>query len=548
MKKILILGGSGILSTAVCQEALNRGYDVTCVTRGTRDFALPKGCKSVHGDVNKIELFINNLDDYYDAILDFLTLNLNQLKYKLDFFSQATGQYFFVSSATAYKIVDEEISETTPLGNLFWDYGENKVICENYLRNTSFENMKYTIIRPYVTYGNTRLPFAIIPSGQSWSLANRILCKKPILLWDDGQAVCTLTHTDDFAKGFVDLIGNPAAYNEAFHITSNERIKWKKALEVLASALNKEPIIFSASSKKIVELLPEYEGILFGDKARNRIFDNRKIMNVAPSFNNFKPFSQGISETVDYFLRNKHERKINYIWDGRIDHTIIKIAQSNSIKIDKRKLCFASSEKSVGIKERIKYCVGRYEFLYILYSLYKKRNETLSIIKKRLKRKNEIDANQFYKLGIKCRIGKCDFGNDSQLISIGDNVSLSDGIKFINYSPTAEHFDKVIGEGLNKNIRDIGSIKIENNVFIGSNAILFPNVVIGENSYVMAGSVVMESIPPNSVACGNPAKIVCSINDWYERIKSVNEEYPWYYKELSHDKIVRERKKYFFEG
>lgn len=97
-------------------------------------------------------------------------------------------------------------------------------------------------------------------------------------------------------------------------------------------------------------------------------------------------------------------------------------------------------------------------------------------------------------------------------------------------------------------LRDLGPIVIEDNVFIGSNVLLLPNITIGKNSLILDGSVIFESIPENSVVCGNPGKVIDTISNWYNRILTTNESYPWYGKELSHDKIVEEREKFFFEG
>ncbi len=62
-----------------------------------------------------------------------------------------------------------------------------------------------------------------------------------------------------------------------------------------------------------------------------------------------------------------------------------------------------------------------------------------------------------------------------------------------------------------------GAIKICDNSFVGINAILMPGVTIGPYSIVGAGSVVTKSIPPNSVAAGNPARVICSLDEYIER-------------------------------
>ena len=94
MIKVLILGGSGILSLDVLKECVKRGYNVTCVTRGTRDHRLPKEISAIHGDIHKIEDFSDKLSENYDAVLDFLSFDVKGLKYKLDNLASRCKQYF----------------------------------------------------------------------------------------------------------------------------------------------------------------------------------------------------------------------------------------------------------------------------------------------------------------------------------------------------------------------------------------------------------------------------------------------------------------------
>lgn len=446
MTKILILGGSGILSLDVLNEGLRRSYDITCITRGIRDYRLPRGVNIIHGDVNKLDGVVDGLDNNYDAIFDFLSFDVKGLKHKLDYLATKCKQYFFVSSSVAYSFEDEVITENTKLGNEYWDYGSNKVKCEQFLRdNYKKYGIIFTIIRPYITYGKTRIPFGIIPvNGEYWSLANRIINDKPILLWDNGKAKCTLTNTVDFAKAYIDLVNNPKAYNEAFHITSGEVLTWNEVLQYVGKELKKKPIVFSASTDDIIKVLPEYSGVLLGDKARDRIFDNSKIVDAAPDFRNFKPFAVGIAETIKNYESNPRERTIDYEWDGRIDWAINKLAKKQGIKLDKLKLRFRSSEKVVSFKDKISYYCGRYPTLgrfcnYIRkgLSFFKKilryfKKKCPDRIKRIVLRKPESDLNMaFHYLGNNCKLCNCDFGNDLKLISIGNNVVIEDNTKLL---------------------------------------------------------------------------------------------------------------------
>jgi len=103
----------------------------------------------------------------------------------LELFRNKCKQYIFISSATVYSKdnPEEVITEETPLTNYDWDYSKNKISCEKILEEESrINNLQYTIVRPYITYGTTRIPFALISKNKQWTLIDRILNDKPIVM------------------------------------------------------------------------------------------------------------------------------------------------------------------------------------------------------------------------------------------------------------------------------------------------------------------------------------------------------------------------------
>ena len=368
--KVLLIGGTGILSTDIVEESLNRNYDVYIINRGHRNNIIDKRVKIIIGDIRNVEQIKQKLgNEKFDVVIDFLSFHKEQLENTLKIFQNRCDQFIFISSATAYRKTEkgELITEKTELRNDNWDYARGKIECEELLKENYKSNKQcYTIIRPYVTYSNRRIPFAIIPSEQ-WTLANRILLEKPILLWDGGKAICTLTQTKDFAKGIVGLFKNPKAYQEDFHITTDYTLTWKEALEDIGKALGKKPIIADIPSKYISKYLPEYEGVLFGDKGLDRIFDNTKIKEAVPDFNAQTKFEDGIKETIKYYNEHPEMKIVNYSWDARIDALINKYYKSIKKKdYDKTKLTLKSYKNKLDIKQKIKYLSARNIDLYNL--------------------------------------------------------------------------------------------------------------------------------------------------------------------------------------
>lgn len=111
---------------------------------------------------------------------------------------------------------------------------------------------------------------------------------------------------------------------------------------------------------------------------------------------------------------------------------------------------------------------------------------------------------------------KIDFGSEPYLISIGNHVTISNNVQFITHDGGTWVFrDREEYRGVVK----FGRIVVGDNCFIGSHSILMPNINIGNNVVVAAGSIVTKSIPDNCVVAGNPAKYICSIDEYAEKSK-----------------------------
>jgi maltose O-acetyltransferase len=112
----------------------------------------------------------------------------------------------------------------------------------------------------------------------------------------------------------------------------------------------------------------------------------------------------------------------------------------------------------------------------------------------------------------------------NSLISIGDNTTICPEVAFIAH-------DASIFKPLNHS--RLGFINIKENCFIGQRAIILPGVTIGPNAVIGAGAVVAEDIPENSVASGNPAKVIGSYLDYLDKNKDRFNQFPVFeYKEF----------------
>ena len=135
---------------------------------------------------------------------------------------------------------------------------------------------------------------------------------------------------------------------------------------------------------------------------------------------------------------------------------------------------------------------------------------------------------------IECCIGR----KDATTIEIGNHVTCV-YTHFLTHDASLKRF---IGSDCNK----IGRIVIGDNVFIGLKSIILPNVHIGDNVVIGAGSVVTKDIPDNSVAVGNPARVICTCDEYVEKHKKkINDNPDLIYYNLSRDSMSKEELKIF---
>lgn len=361
---MLLIGGTGILSTEVCRLSVERGYEVYTVNRGLRKgFLNPNATNLVadvlNTDVTDLKKMINV--DRFDVVVDFVSRDIKQLKRTLEVVGNNCGQFFFISSASCYKNIEgnHPYREEDDIHNDLWDYCVKKAECEDYLVQGKWP-FQYTIVRPYVTYGQSRIPFQIAPL-KYYSVIYRIKNNKPILM-AKSDAVCTLTNVRDFAVGVVGLMNNPMAFGEAYHITSDFTYTWGDVKRIVEQAVGVEAEVVevSADQLKTIRNLGFDADELIGDKTRDMVFDNQKLKKAVPEYNPSVAFEDGIKESIQFFSQSQNQI-VDYLWDGRVDRILSIVRRDGYISTPK------SSTRNI-----LMYLVGRFEPLYRTAKLLKR--------------------------------------------------------------------------------------------------------------------------------------------------------------------------------
>ena len=326
--KVLFIGGTGMISTAVSRMAIARGHELYLLTRGSHD-GLAGGHRLI-ADIHSAQQARGALRGLeFDVVVDWIAYTPEDIERDLDLFRGRTGQYVFISSASGYHKPPSHylITESTPLGNPYWQYSRDKIACEERLmRARREEGFPATVVRPSMTY-DSNLPIAIGGWG-TYTLADRLLRGRPIIVHGDGSSLWVATHAEDFARGFLGLLGNARAVGEAFHITTDEVLTWNQIYGTIAEALGVEAQIVHIPSDFIVSEAPQMSGSLLGDKTWSVVFDNSKVKAFVPGFEATIPLQSGIARTLEWFAEDERRRSVDAAVNAEMDRILEAYAGS----------------------------------------------------------------------------------------------------------------------------------------------------------------------------------------------------------------------------
>ncbi|HEY5564455.1 MAG TPA: SDR family oxidoreductase [Rhodothermia bacterium] len=319
--KVLFIGGTGIISSACSQLAVDNGIDLFLLNRGKSSRPIPDAVKVLIADFYDAGSVRSALGSQrFDVVVDWIAYTPDRVEADLELFRGRTDQYVLISSASAYMTppVSLPVTESTPLHNPFWEYSRNKIACEERLiRAYRDEGFPITIVRPSHTYDRTSIP---VHGG--YTVIDRMRKGKKIVVHGDGTTLWALTHHRDFAKGFVPLLGNNHAIGEVFHITSDELLTWNAIVELLAKAAGATAEIVHIPSGIIARYDEWWGESLLGDKTHCMVFDNTKIKRVVPGFEATIPFARGAEEIVAWYDADPSRQVIDERVDGVIDRMV----------------------------------------------------------------------------------------------------------------------------------------------------------------------------------------------------------------------------------
>lgn len=324
--RVLLLGGTGAIGSYLVDILANNNYKVSVTSRSVRHSS--GNVTYIQGNAFDSDFLASLCEERWDAIVDFMSYKTDVFRKRVDILLNSTEQYFYISSARVYSDAEHPIKESSPrLLDIIDDqdylstdeYALTKARQENILKDSGKNN--FTIIRPYITYGNYRLQLGVLEK-EEW-LYRALKGRTVVFSGDIADRVTTLTNGYDVAYGIFKLIGNPQAYGEVFHITSKQHLKWNDVLSIYSDQLksitgNEIAVKFVDVDTFIKTRNKELKYQVIYDRLYNRDFDTTKESLMANADSFVSPYD-GLKSCMSAFLSKIEFKTINWSNEGYKD-------------------------------------------------------------------------------------------------------------------------------------------------------------------------------------------------------------------------------------
>lgn len=321
---ILIIGGTGFISSEVVKNLLGNEYNVTLLTRGRTpiDQFPAEKVEILTGDRNDI-VHVSNLmaGRYFDAILDFVAYNARDARSAVKCFNGVTDHYIHCSTISVYMVSSDPVCPITedqdhfPLME-FWQenpfgmqYGIDKRRCENVFWNAfKQDNFPYTALRPTYVSGPGD------PVGRDYFWARRLMDGGPLLLPEGGKYQFHQVYVRDVALAFVNTLGKPKTIGQKYNIASGEFYSLGEYLEILSNLLSVSPELIEISDEWLSKTqLPDTltNGFPF-HTCRDAVFSiagAKKDLEYSPT-----PLMSWLPETVHWFSKKDPDQRKGTDW------------------------------------------------------------------------------------------------------------------------------------------------------------------------------------------------------------------------------------------
>jgi nucleoside-diphosphate-sugar epimerase len=306
--KVLIIGGTGLISSAIVRELAAQKNNITLYNRGGSVEMESAGIKVVRGDRRDYAQFEAQMSELgnFDCVIDMVGYEPEDALSATRAFRGRTEQFLFCSTVDVYlkPAFHYPITPDSPQLGLN-DYARKKVIQEAALTAASARgDFNLTILRPAFTYGEGG---GLVHSfGGGTAYLDRIRKGKPIVVHGDGTSFWVACHRDDVGAGFARAVGNPKTFGKTYNVAGEEWMTWNQYHNAVAQAMEAPvPTLVHIPTDTLANIAPERAGICLDNFQFNNIFDNSKSHEDF-GFEYTINFDSGVRRIVNWL--NEHNR------------------------------------------------------------------------------------------------------------------------------------------------------------------------------------------------------------------------------------------------
>lgn len=301
MKRVVVIGGTGNISTSITRLLIEKGYDVTCYNRGeTHAEEIPAAAHILKGDRRDRAAFEKTMQEQkFDYAIDMICYDAEDAQSDIRAFANVE-QLVYTSTACVYGVDYDwlPVTEDHPLRPIT-DYGRGKAAAEaEFMKAYETTGFPITIIRPSSTYGNQVGMVGNIGENNLW--IDRVRKGKPILLSGSGNNVHQLLHVDDAAKGYVGALGKEHCIGQAYNLVREGFMTWREIHETGMKVLGKTVEMVCVPMEVLQALGYEDRGFTCTIFGYNTIYDHNKIYRDIPEFRPSVALEDGMRRVIAY--------------------------------------------------------------------------------------------------------------------------------------------------------------------------------------------------------------------------------------------------------
>ena len=307
---ILIIGGTGNISTPITQALLKQNHELTLFNYDAKPPEWLRGARVISGDRTHRDDFRAKLSNLgpFDCVIDMICYEPEDLQCDIELFRGRTRQFLFCSTVDVYAKTPQCYPVTEENGVLAalpsFPYAYKKMLCEQALAEAHRRgDFAVTICRPTFTYNEAWSPGIHSFGGQSYHL-DRIRRGKPILLHGDGTSIWTASYRDDTASGFIGAVGNPQTYGQSYNLAGEEWMTHNHIWRTIALAMGApEPEFAYIPTDLLARMAPKQAEWCLENFRHNNVFDNSKAKREL-GFRYSVTFEQGVRKCLDHLTRH----------------------------------------------------------------------------------------------------------------------------------------------------------------------------------------------------------------------------------------------------